>query len=93
MAIGAVDVTDRRPVRLAIGAVDASRGRSDLLLDVGIFRNLGAALGCDLQIGHFAPPIGLRLEKQLECRKPMRDPFRVIQPIDPDDERTASQAR
>ena len=45
-----------------------------------------------LQIRHFAPPVRLCLEEPLECRKPLRDPFRVVQAIDPDDERTASQA-
>ena len=73
-----VDVTDRRPVCLSIGAVDAPRGRSNLLLHIGIFRNLAAAFGCDLQISHFAPPVRLRLEEQLECRKAMSDPFRVV---------------
>src|SRR5271166_4933308 len=48
MAVGMVDVTDRRPIRLTKGAINASRSRSNLLLDFGIFRNLGAALGRDL---------------------------------------------
>src|ERR1700678_2100335 len=48
VAISTVDITDRRPVRLTKGAIDASRGRSNVLLYFGIFRNLGAALGRDL---------------------------------------------
>ena len=44
-------------------AVDASRGRSNHLLHIGIFRNLGTALGRDLQVSHFSPPLRLRLEE------------------------------
>src|ERR1700722_18935260 len=48
VAISTVDITDRRPVRLTKGAIDAPRCRSNLLLYFGIFRNLSAALGRDL---------------------------------------------
>ena len=75
VTIGTVDITNRRPVCLTLGAVDAPRGRPNLLLHIGILRYLGAALGCDLQVSYLAPPVRLRLEEQLECRKPMRDPF------------------
>jgi hypothetical protein len=79
--IGAVDVSDRRPVCLAIGAVDASR--CDPLLHVGVLWNAGAALWRDLQKSHFTPPLVLRLDKALERQKPMRDTVRVIQAIYP----------
>jgi hypothetical protein len=35
-----VDVTDRRPVRLTKGAINASRSRSNVPLNIGVFRNL-----------------------------------------------------
>src|ERR1700755_92586 len=57
VAIGTVDVTDRRPIRLAIGAVDTTCGRSNFSLHIGVLRNFGTALGRDLQISHFASPI------------------------------------
>jgi hypothetical protein len=34
----------------------------------------------------------LRLKEALESRKPMRDSFRVVEPIDANDERAAHQA-
>jgi len=48
VAVGMVDVADRRPVRLTKGAINASCNRPNLLLDIGVFRNFGAALGRDL---------------------------------------------
>jgi hypothetical protein len=33
-----------------------------------------------------------RFPEPLECRKPLRNPFRVVQSIDPDDECPAGQA-
>src|ERR1700720_2381599 len=63
VAVGTVDVTDRRPIRLAIGAVDSTCGRSNLPLHIGVFWNFGTALGRDLQISHFAPPVRLRPEE------------------------------
>ena len=65
---------------------------ANALLDIGIFRNLGAGLCCNLQIRHLAPPVGLRLQETLECRRSLRDPFRVVQAIDADDQCAASQA-
>src|SRR6185437_2827810 len=92
VAIGTVDVTDRRPVCLTVLAVDTPCGRSNGALDVGIFRDLGTAFGRYLQVGDLAPPVGLRLEQSLECGKSMRNPFRIIQAVDPDDEYTIAQA-
>ena len=48
MAVGMVDVTDRRPVRLTKGAINASGSRANVPLNIGIFRNLGPALCRDL---------------------------------------------
>src|SRR5262249_46354504 len=42
--------------------------------------------------GHFSAPLDLPLEKPLKCRKPLRDAFRIVQSIDPDDERTTAEA-
>jgi hypothetical protein len=57
--------------------LEARGSRADLQFYIGVFRNLGAALGRDLQIGHFASPLGLRLKEALEGQEPMPDSLRV----------------
>src|ERR1700733_11669725 len=92
MSVGAVDVADRRPIRLPVRAVDASRSRSNFLFHIGVFWDLGPAFGCDLKISHFTPPFWMRLQKQFEGRKALGDSFRVVQAINPNDQRSAVEA-
>jgi hypothetical protein len=49
------------------------KGQSSPPLNIGIFRDLGAAVGRDLQMSHFARHLGRRWTKSLECRKPLRN--------------------
>src|SRR5262245_26285449 len=91
MTIGTVDVSDRCPICLAVGSVNPPGGCSDFPLNVGIFRDLCSALRGDLQVGHFPPPLGLSVEKPLKCRKPLRNAFRVVQSIDPNDKRAIAE--
>ena len=92
MSVGAVDVTDRCPVSLPVGTIDTPSGRSNFLLDIGIFRDFCSALRSDLQISHFSAPLGLPLEEPLECRKLFRDAFGVVQSINSNDKRTTAKA-
>ena len=92
MAIGPVDITDRCPVCLTIRAVNSPGRQTDLLLDIGLFRDLCPAFGGDLQICHFSAPLDLPLEKSLEGRKPLRNSFRIVKSVNPDDEDSPAQA-
>src|SRR6516225_7177615 len=92
MTVSPVDIADRCPIGLAVGSINTPGSRADFLLDIGIFGDLRAALRSDLQISHFSAPLSLPLEEPLECGKPLRYPFRAIQSIDPNDERTTAEA-
>jgi hypothetical protein len=59
---------------------------------IGVFRDLCPALRGDLEISHLSAPLDLLLEEPLECRKPLRDSFRVIQSIDPNNEGATVEA-
>jgi hypothetical protein len=39
----------------------------------------------------FSAPLDLPVEEPLKCGKPLRDAFRVIQSIDPNDEREITE--
>jgi hypothetical protein len=43
MTVGAINVPDRGPIRLAIGPINTPGGRSGFALDIGIFRDLCAS--------------------------------------------------
>ena len=92
MTVGAIDVPDRCPICLAKSSIDTPGGRSGFLLDIGVFRDLCPALRGDLEISHLSAPLDLLLEEPLECRKPLRDSFRVIQSIDPNNEGATVEA-
>ncbi len=84
--IGAVDIADRRPRRLAVPPVDLTDDRTHRAIDGGIFRHLGSAFRGDLKEGHLAQPLRLGVEKVAEGLDAIGDALRVIETIDPENE-------
>ena len=82
-----IEVAQRRPVEFGIAPVDVSGGGFEGLADLAVFLNVGARRRRDLQ--QHGVPAGLRIIFQ-EMRiggKPRRQPLRVIEPVDADDQR------
>src|SRR5436189_1987889 len=77
---------DRRPVELPVRAIDMPGE----LLQLSPQRRIGADFRTrqrrDLQEAHRAAAIGIVLEKVLEGSEALRDAFRIVQPVDADNE-------
>src|SRR3954451_21710291 len=87
-----VDVAQRRPRGLAVGAVDAANRLADLAAQIGVFGNADAAARRDLQIGDFAAPVREIGEESLEGIHALGDALGVIEPVDTDDDGADGQA-
>ena len=86
-AIGAVDIAHRRPGGIGVSAIDAPRHGAHGLLDLGIFLDLAAALGRDLQVSDLAMAFGMKGQKPLIGFQPQADALGIIQPVHADHQR------
>ena len=64
--------------------VDLTDDRTHRAIYLDIFRHLAPAFRGDLKERHLAQPLGLGVEKVAEGLDAIRDAFRVVETIDPE---------
>src|SRR6202042_166001 len=90
--VGTVHVTNRRPGRIAVLAIHLAYEAGQFAFDVAILLDIGAALWRNLQQGHIAAPLRIVLKQPFERLHPVRNAFRIVEPIDAEDELVPAEA-
>src|SRR6266568_8703819 len=89
--IRAVHITDRRPGRLAMPAIDLPDDRAHRAIYLDIFGHFSSAFRGDLKERHPAQPLRLGVKKVAEGLDAIGDALRVVETIDPKDQTPASE--
>ena len=88
-----VQVTDRCPVDVGKLPVDATGLLFQRVTDLGVGRDLRAAVRRDLYVAHFPLFLGEHLQESLEGGEALGQALAVVQPVDADQAFPAEQAR
>src|SRR3546814_18062601 len=83
--IAPVDVADRHPVDIRMGAVDPPRELVERIADVLIGFDVAARGRRDLEQINARVPVRMLVEEALVTEEAFGEPLRIIEPVDADD--------
>ena len=92
LAKALVEIADRRPVDLAVNAVDVGDELCDFALQVAVGLDRAARGRCDLQQRDGALELRVQRPHPVERLDAVDQPFRIVEPVDTDRELLAVEA-